>query len=518
MSCDRSASIHPERALLHPVWLGALLLLVVNDHVLKGAGVLPAAVTGKLSDVAGLIVAPVLLAALIRARGRRSLGASFAAVAVVFAAINLVPSAARACEQLTAALGFGWRVSCDPSDLLALPALLLAWRLATSSTAAPRLRLSRTFAERLATMAGAVACMATSYAAPPPAVSVNGHVVTQGWGRGPVYVIDAVTGLRVTRVGAAQWGGVVTEVDGVLYLTSPRGVRGVAIDSGEQVMEYTSDGARFHPVLLVDDERIFLMTAPPPGHAQERIVAVERATGKELWSAVMPSAESRRGTSASPVIAGGLIVAVAGNDMLALERHSGRRLWRYRAEAPLLWPVWTGGTVYAAGQDGTIHAVDLVHGQLQWRHRAGKSAFEDTRWTGGARLGAGGGVVAFVRGGRLMGIDATTRAPRWSGPKVHDAVVGRSAAVVRLSEDDAVFGAVDLRDGQVRWRTEIDETVVADPILAEDDGLVVILPQSGELHAYELGTGVLRWKFDLDDGERVVDVGGGRLMVTRQAM
>jgi hypothetical protein len=40
---------------------------VVNDHVLKGSGLLPAAVTGKLSDVAGLFFFPVLCASLVRA-------------------------------------------------------------------------------------------------------------------------------------------------------------------------------------------------------------------------------------------------------------------------------------------------------------------------------------------------------------------------------------------------------------------------------------------------------------------
>ena len=42
----------PAGELFHPVTLAALALLVVNDRVLKGA--LPGAVTGKLSDVAGL--------------------------------------------------------------------------------------------------------------------------------------------------------------------------------------------------------------------------------------------------------------------------------------------------------------------------------------------------------------------------------------------------------------------------------------------------------------------------------
>ena len=44
--------------LLHPVFWAALTILVLNDHLLKGAGLVPALLTGKLSDFAGLIVAP----------------------------------------------------------------------------------------------------------------------------------------------------------------------------------------------------------------------------------------------------------------------------------------------------------------------------------------------------------------------------------------------------------------------------------------------------------------------------
>jgi hypothetical protein len=54
--------LHPARALLTPTWLLALVVLALNDHLLKGAGLLPGAVTGKLSDLAGMLVAPVLLA------------------------------------------------------------------------------------------------------------------------------------------------------------------------------------------------------------------------------------------------------------------------------------------------------------------------------------------------------------------------------------------------------------------------------------------------------------------------
>src|SRR5919108_3596562 len=53
----------PGDGLLHPLVLVALAALVVNDHLLKPT--FPGVVTGKLSDVAGLLLAPVVAVAAI---------------------------------------------------------------------------------------------------------------------------------------------------------------------------------------------------------------------------------------------------------------------------------------------------------------------------------------------------------------------------------------------------------------------------------------------------------------------
>lgn len=111
----------------HPLWLGALLVLGLNDHVLKGAGWLPGAITGKLSDVAGLLVAPLVLAWLVRARSPRGWLAVHLAVGAGFALVQLAP-AAHGLEELGRALGLTVRLWPDPSDLAALPALVASHR------------------------------------------------------------------------------------------------------------------------------------------------------------------------------------------------------------------------------------------------------------------------------------------------------------------------------------------------------------------------------------------------------
>lgn len=129
----------PAGELLDPVALGAVLLLVANDWLLKGRA--PAALTGKLSDLAGLVCAPLIATAALdvalwaMARlgapvdfslRRWKLAAAAAAVGLAFIAVKLSPGAAHAVERAAGALGLGWRIAPDPGDLVAFPALALA--------------------------------------------------------------------------------------------------------------------------------------------------------------------------------------------------------------------------------------------------------------------------------------------------------------------------------------------------------------------------------------------------------
>lgn len=161
MSPERS---HARPALLHPLFVAALITLVVNDHVLKGAGLLPSVVTGKLSDVAGLLVAPAVLAWLVRARTERGWLLAHVAVGTGFALLQLWPALARAVEHATAAIGLAFRIWPDPTDLLALPALALSYAVlrAERERGGARLRL-----EPVVGTVALVACTATSPSAPP---------------------------------------------------------------------------------------------------------------------------------------------------------------------------------------------------------------------------------------------------------------------------------------------------------------------------------------------------------------
>jgi hypothetical protein len=154
-------------ALLGPAVVPALVVLVVNDHVLKVRW--PGIVTGKLSDAAGLVILPVVLVAMIEgirivfrsqhptARGRElALAACLSA-----AAFTAVKTSAWVAAAYSDALGWvQWPVRsaaalvtggappghspvtvlADPSDLLALPAIAIGVLAAQRASRTPRWR------------------------------------------------------------------------------------------------------------------------------------------------------------------------------------------------------------------------------------------------------------------------------------------------------------------------------------------------------------------------------------------
>jgi hypothetical protein len=151
-------------ALLHPVAWAALVVLVVNDHYAKAA--YPGWLTGKLSDFAGLLVLPLwaqalfeVAAARCRKDERRALTAGecrtsdfvlmgvLVLTALSFAAVKCAPLGCYAFRWGLGATHWPWHALVawlrgvplpavrpvlsvmDGSDLVALPMLLVAWRI-----------------------------------------------------------------------------------------------------------------------------------------------------------------------------------------------------------------------------------------------------------------------------------------------------------------------------------------------------------------------------------------------------
>jgi hypothetical protein len=147
----------PAEVLLHPVSLGATALYVLNDWWLKAHW--PGVLSGKLSDVAGMVVLPLTLLALLELAARRPLGSRWLLALILltmagFSATELFPAAESAWCWSWGSMQWPFRASwallqghavppvrpvvawADPTDLLTVPFGLLAL-LATTSSGRP---------------------------------------------------------------------------------------------------------------------------------------------------------------------------------------------------------------------------------------------------------------------------------------------------------------------------------------------------------------------------------------------
>lgn len=149
------------RVLASPVFVLALVVLVLNDHVLKQAW--PGLVTGKLSDVAGLVVAPLLLAVPLAAIGvRRPVTVAIGMTGIGFVFAKTSVAGAQATSAVWSLTGIPTLMRADVTDLVALPALALAWWVDRRVRSSPELPWRRAVATAVGMALLPVAVLATA--------------------------------------------------------------------------------------------------------------------------------------------------------------------------------------------------------------------------------------------------------------------------------------------------------------------------------------------------------------------
>lgn len=123
-------------SLIHPLTLIAIVILLINDHLLRWLW--PSWVWGKLGDFSWLIFFPFIPALILslvvpqRWKNQEALvaGLSFALTALVFSSMNTVPAAhAAGLHLIQTILNAPFILRLDPTDLFALPGLLIGWHI-----------------------------------------------------------------------------------------------------------------------------------------------------------------------------------------------------------------------------------------------------------------------------------------------------------------------------------------------------------------------------------------------------
>nr|BEK70608.1 hypothetical protein KPHV_78350 [Kitasatospora purpeofusca] len=200
----------------HPGTLAAVAVLLFNDHV--GKRLWPGAVTGKVSDLAWMLVSPVVLALLLtlvlspipvlRLRGDRPALAGLAVTGAMFAFAKSGPWGGEVASAVWSWSGVPSRIQGDRSDLAALPALWVSWWLWRRSRAVQGLRVApgspaarrwwRTAAAAVAVPLAVVAMVATS--AEPSPDRAPGL-----WSHGSQPMLETFESWWTTRDGGRNW-------------------------------------------------------------------------------------------------------------------------------------------------------------------------------------------------------------------------------------------------------------------------------------------------------------------------
>jgi len=180
--------------------------------------------------------------------------------------------------------------------------------------------------------------------------------------------------------------------------------------------------------------------------------------------------------------------------------------WTFDAGSPL-WAgaTFAGGTVYAGGEDGRLHALDARTGAERWSFRAGGPI--RTR----ATLAAGT-LYLQADDGCLYAIDAAGGRERWRVRVVEKPIerlpfddpksrYDRFGSDVTAAEGRLYLGTHDGRvvalepaRGKKAWEFASGDSVLAAP--AVDGGRLFFGSFDGNLYALDAGTGKLVWKRD----------------------
>lgn len=161
--------------------------------------------------------------------------------------------------------------------------------------------------------------------------------------------------------------------------------------------------------------------------------------GHHLYEIDTTTSEERRRFDtdgfASPPATGDGTVCVGGKRRLyALDLDTWDERWSVDIGGTIRFPVVIGGTVYAPNDDGTLSAVDLASGEVQWRFETGGGfhtppVFSDAN------------VFFGSHDGYIYGLDRTTGEKRWRYRVGEGATFAGVAATPTVVDDRVYVGA-----------------------------------------------------------------------------
>jgi len=279
----------------------------------------------------------------------------------------------------------------------------------------------------------------------------------------------------------------------------------------------------------LDDRRAFVAFGTPEEYL---IVALDQASGRELWKQDLGPYDAEHGFGGSPIVYRDLVIAAnvqnSEGNVVALDRQTGKIVWktprkgeRAAYSTPCLYqPAQGPAQLILTGSAHGFTSLDPQTGKLNWElplfkaRVVGSPIVLNDLILGGSGGGGAGRELIAVRPGDATGkvkpekvYEIKAPIPYVPSPVLHD---GR----VFLCGDGGIFTCADAATGEIVWRERIDGKFFASPVLVGDR--LYCASRDGEMVVLSAGaTYKLLARFAIGEGTNATPAVAGGVMYIR---
>lgn len=218
------------------------------------------------------------------------------------------------------------------------------------------------------------------------------------------------------------------------------------------------------------------------------VYAFTKDTGKIIWKTPVPGGFDTDLFRFKDSVIGSTV----GGQLMSLEINTGEVNWKFTVQTAAYrrssnTPALTGDTIYFAGPDGAVYAIEAESGQMIWKQPL-KSRITTPVRSIGAYLWVGVRDRKIFRLNREKG--TVNKVIETEDFPHHSLVRVKNTLVVLLGE--AAAAALDLKTSKIRWQRKIEgEWSTYNPLIIKD--IVLVGNGKGELFGLRLKDGGVAW-------------------------
>ncbi len=295
-----------------------------------------------------------------------------------------------------------------------------------------------------------------------------------------------------------------------LYIGSPAGIHALNTEDGSERWLYEVDGG-VDSSACVANESVFFTTV------KGQLLSLHTVTGEEQWAYTPKKRKSP--TRSSPTIAYGNVFSVVGEEIVACDFTTGKKIYTITKNTPMEFSslVGTDKEFYGTGTMnwGYCFAYDYATARTNWRSNGPFVNGAGVYFFKTPAIDVDGSIYFNVtRNLNKYHPDHTGSAPSgqrgriWNNflldKQVDDnELIAQSCptpynGLVYAGRMDGKFVAASTKDGSATWMKKYSASCLSDPSVAAPSNLVIFGCDDGELRALHTDTGKEQWSFSCD--------------------